>query len=159
MHQPITRRQMLASTGTALTATNFVRPLFGSNVPLAKVASTDVISKQPHLYCGWPTLTRRRNGQLWLVWSGGREAHVCPAPAHVRINAYVFVAELIEKDPGVIGIGIDIGLIGQQRMRRAMNLAPFGAEVDVAVAPYARIAGPFVARKGDETAFVEKLGR
>jgi Neuraminidase (sialidase) len=27
---------------------------------------------------GWPTLTRQKSGRLWLVWSGGREAHVCP---------------------------------------------------------------------------------
>jgi hypothetical protein len=37
-----------------------------------------VISRQPDLYHGWPTVTRRRSGQLVLVWSGGREAHVCP---------------------------------------------------------------------------------
>jgi sialidase-1 len=30
------------------------------------------------VYSGWPTLTRRRNGDLLLVWSGDREAHVCP---------------------------------------------------------------------------------
>ncbi|MCX8157550.1 MAG: glycoside hydrolase [Verrucomicrobiae bacterium] len=33
---------------------------------------------QPEVYHGWPTLTRRRRGDLWLVYSGGREAHVCP---------------------------------------------------------------------------------
>ena len=46
--------------------------------PKAVVESIDVISPQPHLYCGWPTITRRKNGQLWLVWSGRRETHVCP---------------------------------------------------------------------------------
>ena len=39
---------------------------------------TKVISHQPHLYHGWPTLARRRNGELLLVCSGGRQAHVCP---------------------------------------------------------------------------------
>src|SRR5690606_25495461 len=39
---------------------------------------TRVISPQRQYYCGWPTLARRRNGQLVLVWSGGREEHVCP---------------------------------------------------------------------------------
>ena len=29
-------------------------------------------------YSGWPTVARRRNGDLLLVWSGDREAHVCP---------------------------------------------------------------------------------
>ena len=31
-----------------------------------------------NVYSGWPTLARRRNGDLLLVWSGDREAHVCP---------------------------------------------------------------------------------
>jgi hypothetical protein len=42
------------------------------------VLETKVISHQPDLYHGWPTLTRRRNGDLLLAYSGGREAHVCP---------------------------------------------------------------------------------
>ncbi len=46
--------------------------------PVAHVHDTRVISKTPNLYCGWPTLTRRTSGQLILVWSGGREQHVCP---------------------------------------------------------------------------------
>lgn len=43
-----------------------------------EVLDTKVISHQPQYYHGWPTLARRRNGQLWLVYSGGREQHVCP---------------------------------------------------------------------------------
>ncbi len=39
---------------------------------------THVVSKRPELYHGWPTVTRRSNGELVLVCSGGREAHVCP---------------------------------------------------------------------------------
>jgi hypothetical protein len=46
--------------------------------PRAQVAETKVISWQPHLYKGWPTVARRRSGELVVVWSGGREAHVCP---------------------------------------------------------------------------------
>ena len=42
------------------------------------VEQTTVISHQPDLYHGWPTLARRADGQLLLVCSGGREAHVCP---------------------------------------------------------------------------------
>ena len=44
----------------------------------ATVESIDTISFQPDLYGGWPTLTRRANDELLLVWSGGREGHVCP---------------------------------------------------------------------------------
>lgn len=46
--------------------------------PKAKLVETRVISKTPDLYCGWPTITRRTNGELLLVYSGGRERHVCP---------------------------------------------------------------------------------
>jgi hypothetical protein len=44
----------------------------------AEIRSLEVISKQPDLYHGWPTVARRRNGELLLVCSGGREDHVCP---------------------------------------------------------------------------------
>lgn len=44
----------------------------------AEVVETRVISRQPEFYHGWPTLARRANGELWVVWSGGREEHVCP---------------------------------------------------------------------------------
>ncbi len=44
----------------------------------ATVLETKVISWQPTLYHGWPTVARRANGQLLVVCSGGREGHVCP---------------------------------------------------------------------------------
>lgn len=37
-----------------------------------------VISQTPEWFCGWPTVARRRNGELMVVYSGGRRAHVCP---------------------------------------------------------------------------------
>lgn len=43
-----------------------------------EVLETRVISAQPEFYHGWPTVARRGNGELWVVWSGGRAAHVCP---------------------------------------------------------------------------------
>lgn len=46
--------------------------------PRAQIEETRIISLQPNLYHGWPTVARRRNGQLLLVCSGGREEHVCP---------------------------------------------------------------------------------
>jgi len=46
--------------------------------PAADVIERRVISSQPNYYHGWPTVTRRRSGELLLVYSGGREAHVCP---------------------------------------------------------------------------------
>lgn len=43
-----------------------------------KVLSTSIITRQNDLYHGWPTLVRRKSGELIVVCSGGREAHVCP---------------------------------------------------------------------------------
>ena len=44
----------------------------------AVIEDIRVISWKPPLYHGWPTLTRRTNGELLLAFSGGRETHVCP---------------------------------------------------------------------------------
>jgi hypothetical protein len=46
--------------------------------PAARVESIEVISQQPELYHGWPSMIRRANGELVVVFSGGRESHVCP---------------------------------------------------------------------------------
>ena len=46
--------------------------------PLAKVHGIEIVSLRPNHYHGWPTLARRRNGQLLLICTGGREGHVCP---------------------------------------------------------------------------------
>jgi sialidase-1 len=46
--------------------------------PASTLLKIETISQLPHLYHGWPTLTRRANGQLLVVCSGGREQHVCP---------------------------------------------------------------------------------
>ena len=42
------------------------------------LGATKVISTQPEYYHGWPTVALRRNGELLTVYSGGREAHICP---------------------------------------------------------------------------------
>jgi len=73
----IDRRRFLASSAAAAGALSFPSFLQGAQ-PEAKIADTRTISLQSHLYHGWPTVARRQNGELWLSWSGGREAHVCP---------------------------------------------------------------------------------
>ena len=77
MSHLITRRQAL---GTALGAT--IVSVWGRPAAAqpAKVVVDEIrtISWKPPLYHGWPTLTRRKNGELLLVFSGGRESHVCP---------------------------------------------------------------------------------
>ena len=72
----INRRKMLVSTGAAFAAAalNTGHRAFAA----ADIIETIVISRQPTLYHGWPTVVRRRNGQLLVVCSGGREGHVCP---------------------------------------------------------------------------------
>lgn len=78
MRAKISRRQMLGYTGAAAALTALGRGRRAEAAPSAEIESITVISKQPHLYNGWPTLCRRKNGQLLVVCSGGREAHVCP---------------------------------------------------------------------------------
>ena len=72
-----TRRDVLKSAGVVAVGA-FASGVVQAAAPKATVASVEVISHQPHLYGGWPTLTRRADDELLLVWSGGREAHVCP---------------------------------------------------------------------------------
>jgi sialidase-1 len=57
-----------------------VLPCFvaAADAPTIEILETKVISQQPEFYHGWSTAARRANGELWVSWSGGREAHVCP---------------------------------------------------------------------------------
>ena len=74
----INRRRMLCATGAAAGSALLGRTRRALAAPKAEIHETKVISHQSHLYHGWPTLARRQGGQLLLVCSGGREAHVCP---------------------------------------------------------------------------------
>jgi len=42
------------------------------------IIDTSVISQQPSFYHGWPTVARCANGDLRVVYSGGRDYHICP---------------------------------------------------------------------------------
>ena len=61
-----------------LTSLALLAAMPAAAAPTCRVIETRTISVQPEFYHGWPTLALRRSGDLWLVWSGGREAHVCP---------------------------------------------------------------------------------
>ncbi len=77
MTRVMTRRRMLQATGAAAAAC--VLPSRRAwAAPQADVQEISVISREPNIYHGWPTVARRKNGQLLCVCSGGREAHVCP---------------------------------------------------------------------------------
>ncbi len=75
MMRRINRRSVLVS-GAAATSF-FVLSNRGARAA-AKVQDIKVISQQPEYYHGWPTVARRKNGELVVVCSGYRETHVCP---------------------------------------------------------------------------------
>lgn len=72
------RRQFLRGAGlvSAAAALHFLPNAQAE--PTLEILDTRVISYQPQYYHGLPTVARRRNSQLLVVWSGGRESHVCP---------------------------------------------------------------------------------
>ncbi len=77
-HTEIISRRRFVRTAGAVSAIGIGLSARAAHAAVAHVHDTRVISKTPDLYCGWPTLTRRADGQLLVVWSGGREQHVCP---------------------------------------------------------------------------------
>ena len=42
------------------------------------IEDCSTISPETGSYDGWATVTRCRNGQLWLAYSGSRQRHICP---------------------------------------------------------------------------------
>lgn len=68
-----TRRDILVGGLAATLGSTALRVAAG-----ATLEATRVISWEPALYHGWPTIARRSTGELLLVFSGGRESHVCP---------------------------------------------------------------------------------
>lgn len=74
----ISRRRLLKTSAAAVTATVLSQGRYAHAAPAIEVRETRVISREAQYYHGWPTVARRKSGQLLLVWSGGREAHVCP---------------------------------------------------------------------------------
>lgn len=78
MTHRINRRSMLKASAVSLISVPVVLGSRAHAAPTATVHQTKVISSLPDKYHGWPTVTRRANGQLLVACSGGREAHVCP---------------------------------------------------------------------------------
>ena len=77
--RPLSRRRMLRQSAALGLGAAFAPHIRSETTRhLAKVHGIGVVSLRPNHYHGWPTLARRRNGQLLLVCSGGRESHVCP---------------------------------------------------------------------------------
>ena len=76
MNVRMNRRTMLGASAASVALLGHGRS--AAAAPKATIHERTVISRQPTLYHGWPTLARRGNGQLLVVCSGGRESHVCP---------------------------------------------------------------------------------
>jgi hypothetical protein len=71
-------RRSFLQLSSSLAAGLFVgSPRLFADAPGHKVRDLKVISLDDY-YHGWPTVTRRANGDLVCVCSGGRESHVCP---------------------------------------------------------------------------------
>lgn len=51
---------------------------FSEHSRYLKSIETKVIWKEQDKYIGWPTITKTLSGELLTVFSGNREAHVCP---------------------------------------------------------------------------------
>ncbi len=78
---PISRRTMLSVSSASLVAGHLqsaVGAMWTPATPKFTVNAVNTISLQSDRYHGWPTLIRRKNGELLVVCSGGRETHVCP---------------------------------------------------------------------------------
>ena len=74
----VSRRRFLRQAGGA-TAAAILAPHVRAQSNLGiKVHETRIISREPQYYCAWPTIARRKSGELFVVWSGGREGHICP---------------------------------------------------------------------------------
>lgn len=74
----MSRRRFLRGVGLASAAAVLGGLPKAMAEPNPEILDTRIISHQPQYYHGWPTVARRRNGQLMVAYSGGRESHVCP---------------------------------------------------------------------------------
>ncbi|MBI1176686.1 exo-alpha-sialidase [bacterium] len=72
------RRKFITQLAAGSLAAPTVLRAAQNDSPSIRVLETKAISQEPQYYNGWPTVARRKNGELVVVWSGGRESHVCP---------------------------------------------------------------------------------
>jgi sialidase-1 len=72
------RRRFLRLSLVGSAGLGLLRPGFLRAGPRLALRETRLISLDAGNYHGWPTLARRKNGELLLAYSGGREQHVCP---------------------------------------------------------------------------------
>lgn len=87
------RREFVGQVAVGALAFPAVARAASTGRPGINILETRIISQEPQYYNGWPTVVRRRNGQLVVVWSGGREDHVCP---------FGRVEMMISRDEGIV---------------------------------------------------------
>ena len=138
----MTRRNILRCAGAGAAGLLIGKGLRAGGDSKAVVDSTKVITNRPHLYHMSSTLARRRNGELLLVCSGGREAHVCPF-GRVELmrssdngETWTFPRVLIDgpiddRDAGVLEtakgsilVTTFTSLAYEDRLNRALNMKP-----------------------------------
>lgn len=78
MPRSLSRRSWLAATSAASALLAAPALHLRAATPTAEILETKVITPAGWSYAGWPTVCRRKNGQLVVTWSGNRVAHVCP---------------------------------------------------------------------------------
>lgn len=74
----ITRRNMFKAMASFAGAVWWMRPGRGWASAAFETESITTISSLPQYYHGWPTVARTAEGEILVVYSGGRESHVCP---------------------------------------------------------------------------------
>jgi sialidase-1 len=76
---PLATRRGFLALSARITAATLTAPWIARAAPPGSILlETKEISLEPEFYHGWSTVARRRNGELWVTWSGGRESHVDP---------------------------------------------------------------------------------
>lgn len=79
MSYPDRRQFIAASASTLLTVSHSISTANADEKSSSlAVGELETISSQADRYHGWPTLVRRKDGELLVVCSGGRESHICP---------------------------------------------------------------------------------
>ena len=53
-------------------------PLVKAEEEFATIISEKIICKEPGRYSAWPSITKSKNGDILVVFSGDRDLHVCP---------------------------------------------------------------------------------
>jgi len=56
----------------------FINPSPAPAGDMVEILETKVLCKETNRYIGWPTIARTNSGELLVVFSGNRDAHVCP---------------------------------------------------------------------------------